>query len=364
MAASDVKYLELSTTVKKPVSITRMYLDPINVEPNVEASAKSSVVSKVMENVKTYEITNKPRSVTTMSKSSMIVADRDDVDKNICVLNSQVLGIEPKTVVVPDGSTSLAQPDNPAKTPLDKSDANRFTQSPEKLEEKDYSNGMSSFLANKEENSVEKKDQYINIVNIDDLDSDDEPIGKILAPGIAKRLKNRKGKGIESSNTPSKSLKRRTSVRPTKGGARKHSYGKKIPTNIHEVPIDNISFHSVENIEKWKFVYQRRMALERELGKDAFECKEVIGLIQEAGLMKSVSDFGKFYEMLVKEFIVNISKECDNKRSKEFRKVYVRGRCVGFSPEIINNFWAEMKKNKLRWKFLTMSFAEKLRKNK
>ncbi|XP_050890833.1 uncharacterized protein LOC127096287 [Lathyrus oleraceus] len=42
--------------------------------------------------------------------------------------------------------------------------------------------------------------------------------------------------------------------------------------------------------------------------------------------------------MLVKEFIVNISKECDNKRSKEFRKVYARGRCVDFSLEIINRF--------------------------
>lgn len=38
----------------------------------------------------------------------MIVDDIDDVDKNICVLISQVLGIEPKTGVVPDVSTSLA----------------------------------------------------------------------------------------------------------------------------------------------------------------------------------------------------------------------------------------------------------------
>ena len=61
-----------------------------------------------------------------------------------------------------------------------------------------------------------------------------------------------------------------------------------------------------------------------------------MGLIQEAGLKKSVVGFGKCYEMLVKEFIVNISNECDNKRSKEFRKVYVRGRCVEFSHEVIN----------------------------
>lgn len=119
---------------------------------------------------------------------------------------------------------------------------------------------------------------------------------------------------------------------------REKAYGKNIPANIPEVPIDNISFHSVKNVEKWKFVYQRRLTLKIELGKDAFECKEVMSMIQEAGLMKSVTDFGKFYEMLVKEFIVNISKDCDNKRSKKSRKVYVRGSCVEFSPEIINRF--------------------------
>lgn len=78
--------------------------------------------------------------------------------------------------------------------------------------------------------------------------------------------------------------------------------------------------------------------MERELGKDAFECKEVMSLIQEAGLMKTITSFGKCYEMLVKEFMMNISKECDNKRGKEFKKVYVRGRCMDFSPEIINRF--------------------------
>lgn len=75
-----------------------------------------------------------------------------------------------------------------------------------------------------------------------------------------------------------------------------------------------------------------------ELRKDAFECKEVMSLIQEAGLMKTITSFGKFYEIFVKEFIVNISKECDNKRSKDFRKVHVRGRSVDFSPKIINRF--------------------------
>lgn len=85
-----------------------------------------------MKNVETYENTSKPIFVTTLSKSSMIVADKDEVDKNICVLVSQVLGIELKTSVVPDVSTSLAQPDNTTETPLDKYDVNVSTQSPEK----------------------------------------------------------------------------------------------------------------------------------------------------------------------------------------------------------------------------------------
>ena len=69
--------------------------------------------------------------------------------------------------------------------------------------------------------------------------------------------------------------------------------------------------------------------------------------IKEAGLMKSVSGFGKCYEMLVKELIVNISKECDNKMSKEFIKVYVRGKCVEFSLEIINKLMVKGSINRI-----------------
>ncbi|XP_050875173.1 uncharacterized protein LOC127078787 [Lathyrus oleraceus] len=61
-------------------------------------------------------------------------------------------------------------------------------------------------------------------------------------------------------------------------------------------------------------------------------------LIQEAGLMKTVTQFSKCYEMLVKEFIINLSEECVDGKSKEFRKVYVRGKCVNFSPPVINKY--------------------------
>ncbi|WJX77395.1 hypothetical protein P8452_60710 [Trifolium repens] len=102
--------------------------------------------------------------------------------------------------------------------------------------------------------------------------------------------------------------------------------------------MDNISFHFIESAQKWKFVANRRLALERELSDEALEQKEIIALIEKAGLMKTVSGLGECYEKLVKEFLVNIPEDCDNPLSKEHHKVYVRGKCVHFSPAIINKF--------------------------
>lgn len=108
MTAQNVKTIEPYTTVKKPRSMTSLYLDPISVEPNVGVSKDFSVLPNVMEYVEAFETSNRPKFVTTISKSSMIIADRDDVDNNIRMLISQVLGIEPNTNIVSNASTSLA----------------------------------------------------------------------------------------------------------------------------------------------------------------------------------------------------------------------------------------------------------------
>lgn len=136
-------------------------------------------------------------------------------------------------------------------------------------------------FASKSEPKNVKKDKSINIVNFDGLDSDDQPIGKRLAPSIAKRLRKRTRKGVASASKPSKAPKKTTSVGPAKrwskvvapvtkkrslkrkgvpscfsdydfdvehgvqyiiSAARKNAYMKKVPANIPEVPIDNISF--------------------------------------------------------------------------------------------------------------------------
>ncbi|XP_050883634.1 uncharacterized protein LOC127086859 [Lathyrus oleraceus] len=149
-------------------------------------------------------------------------------------------------------------------------------------------------LSEEEEITSVKKDKYTNIINVDDLDSDDEPIRKRLALSIAKRLRNKTWRDDAYASKAFK-LPRKVLLLDLL----KKAVGKKVPANVPEVPIDNIFFHSVENVEKLKFMYQRRLALERELVKDALEYKEVISLIENAGLMKSVVRFRKYYEMLV-----------------------------------------------------------------
>ncbi|XP_050889705.1 uncharacterized protein LOC127094993 [Lathyrus oleraceus] len=118
----------------------------------------------------------------------------------------------------------------------------------------------------------------------------------------------------------------------------KRSANKKPHDARSNAPLENASLHYVKNEERWKYIIQRRVALERGLGKDALTCKEVMELIEDAGLMKTVTRFGPCYENLVKDFVVTIHDRCDDINSADYGKVYVRGNVVTFSPTVINNF--------------------------
>ncbi|XP_050942918.1 uncharacterized protein LOC103500104 [Cucumis melo] len=65
---------------------------------------------------------------------------------------------------------------------------------------------------------------------------------------------------------------------------------KKVPLNIPSVPIDGISFHLEESVQRWKFVVQRRIADE-----------------------------------LIREFIVNLSPNFNDPSSPNYQIVHIRG---------------------------------------
>ncbi|KAI5391100.1 hypothetical protein KIW84_076095 [Lathyrus oleraceus] len=103
---------------------------------------------------------------------------------------------------------------------------------------------MTGDLADKDKNPIEKNDQPTDIVNIEELDSDDVPIGQRMALGIAKRLKNIKGQAIEYSSTPSKSIRKRASGSTTKRWSKVVTpASKKKPLKRKEVPYDSSEYN-------------------------------------------------------------------------------------------------------------------------
>lgn len=233
-------------------------------------------------------------------------------------------------------------------------------------------------MSTEEENEITKEtpaprapeSAQTDFIDLEEEKSDEEPIAKKLAPGIAERLQQRKGKTPIARSTRVKTVaqKKTTPITPTTSRwskvaipskkrkeisssdsdddvepdvpdiKRAKKSGKKVPGNVPDAPLDNISFHSIDNVERWKFVYQRRIALERELGRDALDCKEVMDLIKAAGLLKTVTKLGDCYESLVREFIVNIPSDITNRKSDEYQRVFVRGKCIRFSPAVINKY--------------------------
>ncbi|XP_058761948.1 uncharacterized protein LOC131635346 [Vicia villosa] len=154
----------------------------------------------------------------------------------------------------------------------------------------------------------EKEDVDQNIVNTNECISDDEIILKKLSPGLAKRLRNKEDKATE--NTLSKISREALLWDELRFGAKFYILQKNNEksvinmslTNILDIPLDNVSFHHPKTAKNGSI--------------SIINC----------------------YEKLVKEFVVNITQECSDKKSKEFRKAFVRGKCVEISPPVMNKF--------------------------
>ncbi|XP_050920396.1 uncharacterized protein LOC127138034 [Lathyrus oleraceus] len=203
--------------------------------------------------------------------------------------------------------------------------------------------GKGKFVASKTTNAShpEKHDVENDVIDLEDDRYDDQEDNLLhhLKPSVAKRMKTRKGRSVAELML-ARTAKKAAGVGPSKSWSKvevknrkvrevseseedveedvpdisvvKKTSVKRSPVKVAAVHLDNISFHLEDGASKWKFVIQRRVVVERELGKDAVEVKE--------------------------EFIVNILEDIANKNNKEFCKVFVRGKCITFSPTVINNF--------------------------
>ncbi|XP_058747213.1 uncharacterized protein LOC131620227 [Vicia villosa] len=178
-----------------------------------------------------------------------------------------------------------------------------------------------------------------DVVNLDDLDDSIDIADDELISSISHRVKTRKGKQVcdqdfsKPQATPQVTPQKKVTIKKIKKvPAEPSTTGSKTAVKKRK----ERSVSAPEDDVLSDFVYQRRLALERELANDALECQEVMKLIKSAGLIKTVTHFSKCYEMLVKEFIVNLSQDCGDGRTDDFHKVYVRRKCIDFSPAVIN----------------------------
>ncbi|XP_050909854.1 uncharacterized protein LOC127123693 [Lathyrus oleraceus] len=139
---------------------------------------------------------------------------------------------------------------------------------------------------------------------------------KVVDKTIEKKFLKRRI--VQSSNSETDG---ETGVLEIATSSRRKVGGKIILVNIPVELLDNVSVHSEGNVQKWKYLYQRRIASERELSKDVLEWQEIMNLMKDVGLMNIVSDIEPYTDKLIKEFIVNISSEFNVEGSQQYRKV-------------------------------------------
>ncbi|XP_050890573.1 uncharacterized protein LOC127095981 [Lathyrus oleraceus] len=158
-----------------------------------------------------------------------------------------------------------------------------------------------------------------NIIDLEEesTEGEDDPLVHLVKPSVAEKLRTKKGKSMAKMRAAR--VKKTAGIGPSKPWSKVEAVHKS-PGKAAAVHLDNISFHLEDGAAKWKYVIQRRVAIERELGQEAVEVKEVFELIKNAGLMKTVVTLPQCYEGLAKEFIVNIPEDIHDKNSREFCK--------------------------------------------
>ncbi|CAJ2667395.1 unnamed protein product [Trifolium pratense] len=348
----------------KSFTMSELHIDPLPssgvatpvANPAVEsviASGKTSVNIgiNIPKSVKTLGVEN-PAISGNLGKSvpnSPIVADANigaSTETNNDVADESLKKTGPETHVAPSVATHGAAPNvvPDVTTSLAQENIVDYSESDESPQPKG---------ADKETAFDKVVNENPEVIIVNETTVSDKSVPTNSEASVARRTRSRAGKGVETANTPVQTLK---PSRAGKSTGRKPLYGppkpvnvaasgstsrksigrKKVPQSVPYAPLDNVSFHLENGSARWKFVYHRRLALEMNLKDDILQCQSVVEAIEYAGLMKTVCGLDKCYDRLVKEFLINVADNCNDPTSPEYRQVFVRGKCVKFSPTVIN----------------------------
>ncbi|XP_045797579.1 uncharacterized protein LOC123891721 [Trifolium pratense] len=217
------------------------------------------------------------------------------------------------------------------------------------------------------EDSEKTTNEEQDIVDVDEVPSEEDLQPPPTQKGIGRRLRSRTttpAPAVTTTPVVTKKTKDNT-LKPVKYGPKK-GWSKPIPPpeknkgvlKRKSAPSSDSEFEAEKDDSSIKPPAKKAMSAKKAVPQSVapdiedFPCDNKIGsgkgtgqrysrivsLINDAGLIKTVWGLGSCYEKLVREFVVNIPIGCDNPLDKEFQKVFVRGKCVTFSPSVINRF--------------------------
>ncbi|GAA0173480.1 hypothetical protein LIER_27087 [Lithospermum erythrorhizon] len=86
---------------------------------------------------------------------------------------------------------------------------------------------------------------------------------------------------------------------------------KRISKNVPDAAIDGITFHSDTTRARWKSVFQRRIAAEKKLSEKVRKDPVMLEIFAHAGVETFVETTSNYWPILVKEFILNLSKSSE-----------------------------------------------------
>ncbi|XP_050945116.1 uncharacterized protein LOC127150655 [Cucumis melo] len=106
------------------------------------------------------------------------------------------------------------------------------------------------------------------------------------------------------------------------------------------VPTESNPSRKKENVQRWKFVVQWRIAEEVNISDKHHSCVSIMNLIAKAGLSKTISDVSSFYPQLIREFVVNLPTDFNDPSSPNYQTVHIRSFKFLITSAVINGFLA------------------------
>ncbi|GAA0146178.1 hypothetical protein LIER_36269 [Lithospermum erythrorhizon] len=134
--------------------------------------------------------------------------------------------------------------------------------------------------------------------------------------------------------------KRKTTSKLKLNENRTRVENRRIPKNIASVSTANVSLNSEEEEARWRFVANHSIAVEKMLSEATKKNRNIMGILEGAGVMPTTATGGPYYSKLVREFIYNITEDINDHASANYHKETFRNFTFDFSPRIINEYFA------------------------